>query len=93
MTGRDDCVRLIAERLVEICAAHGRPPTDIDELDLRRNAGALAWTGRPHSPARVRASSMSDWRPPALKLNKINDIFDLWCSGDFPRRWSNILIL
>jgi hypothetical protein len=63
MTGRDDCVRLIAERLVEIfAAAHGWPPADIDELEtFVGNAGALGWTGRPHSPARVRASSMSDW--------------------------------
>jgi hypothetical protein len=34
MTGRDDCVRLIAERLVEIfTAVHDRPPADIDELE------------------------------------------------------------
>jgi hypothetical protein len=56
MTARDDCVQLIAERLVEIfTAAHGRPPTDIDELDTfiemqvrRRGRAGLT---RPHGYA------------------------------------------
>jgi hypothetical protein len=46
MTGRDDCVRLIAERLVEIfTAAHGRPPADIDELETFVEM-QVRWHGR-----------------------------------------------
>jgi hypothetical protein len=56
MTGRDDSVRPVAERIVEIfTAAHGRPPTDIDELDTFiemqvRRLGRAGLT-RPHGYA------------------------------------------
>jgi hypothetical protein len=56
MTGGDDSVRPVAERIVEIfAAAHGRPPTDIDELDtfiemqVRRHG--RAGLTRPHGYA------------------------------------------
>jgi hypothetical protein len=56
MTARDDCARLIAERLVEIfTAAHGRPPADVDELEAfiatQVRGGARAGLARPHAHA------------------------------------------
>jgi hypothetical protein len=46
MTGRDPCVRPIAERLVEIfTAAHGQRPANIDEVEAFVEM-QVRWHGR-----------------------------------------------